>query len=73
VSLRKMAGAMISGGSYGEEGYVYQSLASLPTFDGKFPVVGSWIVGGVAAGIGVREDDTPITRNTSRFIPHYFE
>ena len=22
--------------------------------------------------IGIREDDSPITRNTSRFIPHVF-
>ena len=25
-----------------------------------------------AAGIGIREDATPITCNTSRFVPHYF-
>ena len=30
------------------------------------------IVGDAPAGIGMREDDTPITRNTSRFVPHYF-
>ena len=73
VSLRRMTGAMSSGGSYGEEGYVYQALAPLREFDGNFPVLGSWIVGDTACGIGIREDATPITRNTSRFVPHYFE
>ena len=24
------------------------------------------------AGIGIREDVTPITRNSSHFVPHYF-
>jgi glutathionylspermidine synthase len=30
------------------------------------------VVGEEAAGIGIREDDSPITRNSSRFVPHYF-
>ncbi len=72
VSLRRGAGALISSGAYGAEGHVYQAYAPLPAFDGNYPVIGSWIIGDVAAGIGIREDDTPITRNTSRFVPHYF-
>ena len=47
-------------------------MHALPAFDGNYPVIGSWIIGDDAAGIGIREDDTPITRNTSRFVPHYF-
>jgi glutathionylspermidine synthase len=34
--------------------------------------MGSWIVGNAAAGVCLREDVSPITRNTSRFVPHYF-
>ena len=30
------------------------------------------IVGDAPAGMGIREDASPITRNTSRFVPHYF-
>lgn len=60
-------------GSYGEEGFVYQGLTEIPAFDGNYTVIGSWIVGDEAAGIGLREDATPITRNTSRFVPHYFD
>jgi glutathionylspermidine synthase len=73
VALRRRAGAMISSGSYGAEGWVYQGLAGIPAFDGNYAVIGSWIVGDAAAGLGMREDDTPITRNTSRFVPHYFD
>lgn len=58
---------------YGAEGFVYQALAQLPCLDGKYPVIGAWIVGDDPAGIGIRESDTPITGNLSRFVPHYFE
>ena len=51
---------------------IYQALAPLPVFDGWHALVGSWIVGGKPAGMGIREDRQPITRNTSRFVPHYF-
>jgi glutathionylspermidine synthase len=61
-----------SGGEYGAEGYVYQAYAPLPEFDGHHAVIGAWIVGDTPAGIGIREDDTQITTNTSRFVPHYF-
>src|SRR5438876_8421927 len=44
------------------------ALAPLPQFGGRHPVVGSWVVASQPAGIGIREDDDPITRNTSRFV-----
>jgi len=59
-----------SGGDYGEEGFVYQALAPLPRVDGRVPVLGSWVVAGEPAGMGVREADGLITTNTSRFVPH---
>jgi glutathionylspermidine synthase len=31
-------------GEYGEEGFVYQDLAPLKSFDGKYPVIGSWVI-----------------------------
>jgi len=34
------------------------------------PVIGSWLVGDVPAGIGIRETPSRITNNTARFIPH---
>lgn len=62
-------------GEYGEEGFVYQALAPLRSFEGKHAVIGSWVIGheeGSAAGIGVRESDAPIITNTSQFVTHLF-
>jgi glutathionylspermidine synthase len=58
-----------TGGVYGNQEFIYQELFDLPDFDGARPVVGSWIVDGAPAGIGVREDG-PITGNLARFTPH---
>jgi glutathionylspermidine synthase len=60
-------------GQYGKEGYIYQKLFTLPEFDGNYPVIGSWIIGQEAAGIGVREAKTLITDNASRFVPHVID
>jgi len=64
-------GRLEVGGSYGEEGTIRQQLCYLPQFGQDWTVIGSWIVAGEAVGIGIREDATPITRNTSRFLPHF--
>jgi len=72
VTLKRRSAVIEQPGEYGDEGFVYQGLAPLPEFDGRHAVIGSWIVGDEPAGIGIREDDSPITRNSSRFLPHYF-
>lgn len=59
-------------GLYGAEGFVYQALAPLPDFNGHHPVIGAWVIDGYAAGMGIREANTLITNNTSRFVPHLF-
>lgn len=60
-------------GSYGADGWIWQDYAPLPCFAGNHAVIGSWVIGGRAAGIGMREDRGPITTNASRFLPHFFE
>lgn len=57
-------------GDYGEEGYIIQSLAPLPVFGDNHTVIGSWMVGDQPAGIGIREDKSPVTQDLSRFLPH---
>jgi len=57
-------------GPYGEEGFVRQAVATLPRFDGNYAALGSWIAAGKPCGLSVREDSSPITKNTSRFLPH---
>ncbi len=65
-----------TGGNYGQEGFIYQELAPLAVCDGMYSVIGSWLIGheegNAAAGMGIRESDTPVTGNTSRFVPHLF-
>lgn len=58
-------------GPYGGEGYVRQAFHALPRFGDDWAVIGSWVVAGKACGIGIREDDSPVTRNSSRFLPHF--
>jgi glutathionylspermidine synthase len=59
-------------GSYGGKGVIYQELATIPGFSGNYPVIGSWVICGEAAGIGIREDTSDVTTNSSRFVPHLF-
>ncbi|MFA9273647.1 MAG: glutathionylspermidine synthase family protein [Candidatus Aquirickettsiella gammari] len=63
-------------GEYGHEGFIYQAYAPQPKFDDgitpAYTSIGAWVVGDEAAGIGIREDESLITKNTSRFVPHYF-
>jgi len=73
ITLSRGGETVETPGSYGEEGWIYQAYAPLPCFDGNYAVTGSWIIDGVAAGIGIREDTGPVTTNNSRFIPHFFE
>ena len=60
-------------GDYGREGYIVQELAPLPNFSGNYPVIGAWVIAGRSCGIGIREDDSPITKNSSRFVPHVID
>lgn len=57
-------------GEYGNTKTIFQSTFSLPDYNGNFPVIGSWLIGQEPAGIGIRESDSLITSNTSRFVPH---
>jgi glutathionylspermidine synthase len=60
-----------SEGGYGGA-ILYQELYPLREFGGGYPVLGSWIVDGDAAGMGIREDGL-ITGNRARFVPHVIE
>jgi glutathionylspermidine synthase len=57
-------------GPYGAEGFIRQALAPLPDFSGQYPVLGSWLIDYTPCGLSIREDENPITGNTSRFVPH---
>jgi glutathionylspermidine synthase len=74
ITLKGTSGIIAeTSGEYGREGYVYQKLCPLPNFNGNYPLVGSWLIGNQSAGIGIRESNSLITDNMSRFVPHLFE
>lgn len=49
---------------------VYQQYVPLPDYDGNHPVLGTWVVDGKPAGLGVRESTNLITNTRARFVPH---
>lgn len=61
-----------SEGNYDASRVVFQERYPLKDFGRGYPVLGSWIVTGEAAGLGIREDGL-ITGNRARFVPHIIE
>jgi glutathionylspermidine synthase len=72
VTIHRGSETIAAAGDYGEEGRIYQQYTPVPRYGDDYVTIGAWIVGDEPAGIGLREDVSPITRNTSRFVPHYF-
>jgi len=70
VVLNNMT-AQKTGGDYNENSVIYQAYAPMPEFDGYRPVLGSWVVGDTASGLGIREEKGFVTTNQSRFVPHF--
>jgi glutathionylspermidine synthase len=60
-------------GTYAEDHFVYQQYIELASSGSIQAVIGSWLIDGEPAGIGIRESNGYITTNTSRFVPHYFQ
>ena len=67
-------------GPYNDIATIRQAFCELPSFnrinsktkktEDTYAVIGSWVVGDEPAGIGIREDNTLITKDSSRFVPH---
>ncbi|WKD51612.1 glutathionylspermidine synthase family protein [Microbulbifer spongiae] len=71
ISIVRSGGVQpLSDGPYGEEGYIYQEMHPLPKFGNHFTLIGSWLVGDMAAGLSIREDHTMVTQDMSRYLPH---
>jgi len=49
---------------------VFQQYVELPDLDGNRPVLGTWVVNGHPAGLGIRESSGLITDTHARFLPH---
>ena len=63
-------GLSVTDGPYGAMATVEQAFAPLPDLDGWHPVIGAWIVGGEARGMGIREDRALVTGRGASFVPH---
>lgn len=59
-------------GDFAKTGMLFQEFVEIPSFNGNHPVIGSWVIGEEACGIGIRETDGLITDNLARFVPHFF-
>ena len=60
-------------GSYGDEGFVWQARARLAKAGPKATaVLGVWLIGDQARGLGIREADGLITTDDCHFVPHIF-
>jgi glutathionylspermidine synthase len=57
-------------GPYDDAPFIRQAFHALPKFDQSYTLIGSWVVGDSAAGICIREDNSLITKDSSRFLPH---
>lgn len=55
-------------------GWIRQELAPLPVFETPYgpshTLIGAWVVADRACGMGIREDNSMITKDSSRFLPH---
>lgn len=60
---------LVSDGPYGGP-CIRQAFHPLANFDGRHALLGSWVVGDRACGLGIREDVSPITRDSACFVPH---
>jgi glutathionylspermidine synthase len=70
------AGSLVESipGTYAEQpGWVVQQATKLFASPHGHGVLGVWMVGNEAVGLGIREDASPITMNLSRFVPHLIE
>ena len=73
VTLHTIGGKTATTGHYGTYPRVFQQRCLVPNFGGHHAVVGSWIVGGLPRGMGIRESLSPITESLSGFVPHVFD
>lgn len=57
-------------GPYTDSPWIRQAYHPMPRFGNHHALIGSWVVGDRACGIGVREDVGRITKDSSCFVPH---
>ena len=57
-------------GPYTDSPWIRQAYHPMPRFGNNHALIGSWVVGDRACGMGIREDVGRITKDSSCFVPH---
>ncbi len=71
ITLVRDGDTLTTDGPYADDRFVYQQLCELPSFSpDRWTVLGSWVVGHRACGIGIRESPAPVTDDKQLFVPH---
>lgn len=70
VQMHTLAGERIASDGPYRGALIRQALHPLAEFNGRHALLGSWVVADRACGLGIREDTSPITRDSARFVPH---
>lgn len=61
---------LASEGPYGDGRQIVQGSATLPDYDGKYPLLGLWLIASKAAGLCIREGQSLITGPDASVVPH---
>lgn len=72
ISIVNGSQSFETSGRFSDGPWIYQGLAPVRNIDGNYAVLGSWLIDGEPAGVGIRESRDPVIRNTDRFVPHLF-
>lgn len=71
IAMHLPDGAQLAtAGPYTQRPCIRQAYHPLPRFNDRHVLVGSWVVGDKACGMGLREDASAITRDSAHFLPH---
>jgi|TARA_B110000495_G_C22974744_1_gene572414 glutathionylspermidine synthase len=57
-------------GPYADKPHIFQGFEPLPDFEGKYPLIGCWMVASKPVGLCIREDNNLVTGKDAKFIPH---
>ncbi|MFH7457117.1 glutathionylspermidine synthase family protein, partial [Pseudomonas syringae group genomosp. 7] len=62
IEMRTLGDHLISvDGPYTDAPYILQEYSPLQRFADSYSLIGYWVIGDLASGIGIREDDRLIT------------
>ena len=54
-------------GKYRHQTSIWQELVPIKSYDGWYPIIGSWVIHNLFGGFGIREDRNAITNEDSPF------